>query len=298
MIAYLLTPFLLTAPSPLRTPAATPTPLRLDVQWIHGSANCATDANPPLQAHEAAGDTVILRQNKCLNYEAPFIYLIFGTERVLMLDSGATADARIFPIADSVARIVESYRLSHGLPKLQLIVAHTHAHGDHVAGDGQFRDRPDTVVVGRTVDDVIRFFNLKDWPEGGVSLDLGGKRVQIFPIPGHEESSIAVYDPDHQALYTGDTMYPGRLYVRDFDAFQKSVARLKSFADTYPIQYVLGAHIEMSAEPGVDYPIGTKYQPNEHRLQMTKADIDELAAVVAPMRFPRRAVLRSFIVDP
>lgn len=296
MISWLLAPIVATAP--MRTPAATPSPLRMSVEWIHGSENCAADSGPALQVHEAAEDLVILRQNKCLNYEAPFIYLIFGKERVLMLDTGATRDPSTFPIAETVGKLMENHRQRHGLGKLSLIVAHTHGHGDHVAGDDQFRNRAETLLVGRSVNDVIDFFGLREWPEGGVTVDLGSKRVLIFPIPGHETASIAVYDPDHQAIFTGDTLYPGRLYVHDFQEFKKSVERLKAFSDTHPIQYVLGAHIEMSSKPGVDYPIGTKYQPDEHRLELGQGDIDELAETVRAMSTPRRAVRGSFIVDP
>ena len=46
----------------------------------------------------------------------------------------------------------------------ELVVAHTHGHGDHVAGDASFADRPDTVVVGHDVDSVRTFFGFADWP--------------------------------------------------------------------------------------------------------------------------------------
>jgi hydroxyacylglutathione hydrolase len=39
---------------------------------------------------------------------------------------------------------------------------------------------------------------------------------------------------------------------------------------------VLGCHIEMTTEPGRDYPIGTTYQPDEPPLQLT---VDQLIAV-------------------
>jgi len=60
----------------------------LDVQWIHGSSDCATNDDPPLQVHAFDEDTYILRQNKCHNFEAPFLYLLFGTEKALLLDTG------------------------------------------------------------------------------------------------------------------------------------------------------------------------------------------------------------------
>ena len=54
-----------------------------------------------------------------------------------------------------------------------LTVAHTHSHGDHVAGDKQFKEKPNTTVVGLTVDEIKIFFNIKNWPKDHASYDLG-----------------------------------------------------------------------------------------------------------------------------
>ena len=49
---------------------------------------------------------------------------------------------------------------------MELIVAHTHGHGDHVHWDGQFLDRPRTTLVGLDLTEVQAFWGLQDWPEG------------------------------------------------------------------------------------------------------------------------------------
>ncbi len=67
----------------------------------------------------------------------------------------------------------------------QLVVAHTHGHGDHVAGDEHFADRPDTTVVAREVEAVREFFGFTDWPGEVVTFDLGGRVLEITGIPGH-----------------------------------------------------------------------------------------------------------------
>ena len=64
----------------------------LDVSWIHGSARRRYRTDPPLQAHAYDEHTSVLRQSKDVTYEAPFVVLLFGAERALLLDSGATAD--------------------------------------------------------------------------------------------------------------------------------------------------------------------------------------------------------------
>jgi glyoxylase-like metal-dependent hydrolase (beta-lactamase superfamily II) len=55
------------------------------------------------------------------------------------------------------------------------VVAHTHAHGDHVAGDGQFADRPATTVVGTQGESVRSSFGFAHWPGDSVTFDLGGR---------------------------------------------------------------------------------------------------------------------------
>ena len=101
----------------------------------------------------------------------------------------------------------------HPRADYELVVAHSHGHGDHVAGDDMLADRG--------------------------------------------------------FLLTGDTVYPGRLYVADAPTFAASLERLVDFAAARQVTHVMGCHIEMSREPGKDYPMGTRYQPDEPPLQMT-----------------------------
>jgi hydroxyacylglutathione hydrolase len=63
----------------------------LDVTWNHGARSKRAAAGPPIQVHRYDGHTVILRQSKSVHYEAPFLYLLFGNDRALLLDTGATA---------------------------------------------------------------------------------------------------------------------------------------------------------------------------------------------------------------
>ena len=256
-------------------------PVDLDVAWIHGAPSARTCTDPPLQVHAATADTVIMRQSKALNYEGPFLYLLFGAERAILLDTGATADPGRFPLRSTVDRLIEERLGAHPRDGYELVVAHTHAHGDHVAADAQFADRPGTVVVGHTATEVAAFFGITDWPEQEVAFDLGARVLTVFGIPGHHEASIAVYDPATQLLLTGDTVYPGRLYVSDFPQFRASLDRLVAFAATHPVSHVLGCHIEMTSTPGRDYPIGTTYQPQEAPLPMSVAQLSAVRDAAA-----------------
>jgi glyoxylase-like metal-dependent hydrolase (beta-lactamase superfamily II) len=216
--------------------------------------------------HWYDGDTVILRQSKDANWEAPFTFLLLGAERALLLDTGATDDDLL---RQTVDELLAEWLAEHPVPGYQLVVAHTHAHGDHIAGDRSFADRADTVVVGTSLAEVKEFFGFTAWPSQVIDFDLGRRRLQLIGIPGHEAASIAMHDPRTGLLFTGDSVYPGRIYVRDFPAYVDSMNRLVQFAEARDVSHVLGCHIEMTTKPGRDYYLACPYQPDEPPLQMT-----------------------------
>ena len=110
-------------------------PGSMTVVWMHGSANCAQNTDPELQEHAYNATTIIFRQNKCRTFEAPFVYLLVGETSALLLDTGAT----------NTATLRNAVRAHIG--QKPLIVAHTHGHADHTAGDSQFAGKPNTTLV-------------------------------------------------------------------------------------------------------------------------------------------------------
>ena len=258
--------------------SGTPVPGDLDVHWIHGSPSPRRNTDPPIQVHAHDEHTFVLRQNKAVHYEAPFLYLLCGNDRAILFDTGATADPARFPLRATVDGLIADWLAAHRRAHYELVVAHTHGHGDHFAADGQFADRPNTTIVGVPQEDVAGFFGFTDWPAQVVTFDLGGRVLEITGIPGHHAASIAVFDPWTGFLLTGDTVLPGRLYARDFPVFLDSIRRLVAFADARPVTWLMGCHVEMTTKPGRDYPIGATYQPREAPLPMAP---DRLAAVLA-----------------
>ena len=114
----------------------------------------------------------------------------------------------------------------------RLVVAHTHGHGDHVDGDEQFADRPDTTIVAKDPESVARFFGFSRWPERPSPSTLGGRVLEVTGNPGHHPAAIAIYDAWTGFLLTGDTVYPGRLYVSDIDEFVESLDALVEITES------------------------------------------------------------------
>src|SRR5262245_32297426 len=202
--------------------------------WIYGGPNCGTE--PQIQVHQFNENTYILRQSLCTNFEAPFMYLLFGQDKVLMQDTGAGGIA----IAATVYQIIDDWLKAHNQTSIQLIVTHSHSHGDHIAGDSQFIGQPNTTVVGTTLTAVQNFFGIVNWPNQSLQYNLGGRIIDVIPIPGHHTTHIALYDRQTHVLFTGDTLYPGRLYISNFSQYTASIQRLVNFTNSNPVCHVLG----------------------------------------------------------
>ena len=261
--------------------------------WYAGGKSC--DGVAPFRVRPYNDDFVILRQAGCTNYEKPFLYLLFGNERALLLDTGA---GNVDPVTP-VDTLLRAWAARHNRPVPPLIVAHSHGHGDHVAGDTLFAKRPNTTVVGRDSSAVRAFFAIVHWPTDSATFDLGGRVIDILPIPGHQPAGIAVYDRRTGILLTGDTFYPGRLYVRDTAGYARSVSRLADFTRRHHVTHILGTHIEQQRTPYRDYPVGTVDQPDEHALDLTPAQLFQLDSAVQSMRGKMtRTLLRDVTIWP
>lgn len=266
------------------------------VRWIHGAPDCDRSGDPPLQVVAAEEDTFVIRQSKCVSFEAPFLYLLLGTERALLHDTGATADADLFPIRRTVEDLIEGRSLG-------IVITHSHGHGDHWAGDAQFTDLPPGSVAPLGAEEVAEFFGIRDWPSGQATLDLGDRPVDILPTPGHLADHIVLFDRTRGSLLTGDALLPGTLTVRDWPAYRESTKRLARFAREtaargHPVRSVLGGHIEMTPA-GELYELGTTYQPDEAPLPLTVGDLLTLEALLEEAGdTPREIPGGRFVVKP
>src|SRR5437667_5767480 len=78
----------------------------LPAQWNVGAENCAASSQAPLQVHAYESQTFILRQNPCANPEANFLYLLIGSQKALLIDTGAVAESKKVPLAEAVLSLL------------------------------------------------------------------------------------------------------------------------------------------------------------------------------------------------
>jgi glyoxylase-like metal-dependent hydrolase (beta-lactamase superfamily II) len=243
----------------------------MDVKWSAGESDCQKDPQPPLQVHRYNAQTFILRESLCATYEGPFLYLLVGSGRALLIDTGAVSDARQMPLAQTVRSLLPQ-------PGFPLTVVHTHGHLDHRSGDNQFAGDPRTEVVGTTLGDVERHFHFSHWPNDAAQIDLGARIVDVLPTPGHYPSELSYYDRQTGLFFSGDLFLPGRLLIADKGADLASARRVAQFAADKPVTYVLGGHVELD-QAGNTF-LGVHYHPDERPLQLSKDQLLQLPVIV------------------
>src|SRR6266487_437230 len=211
-----------------------PVPGSLDVHWNEGASDCTATPQDALQVHTYEPQTFILRQSPCADFEANFVYLLIGSDKALLIDTGAVADPKAMPLAKTILELLPEK--DH--KKLPLLVAHTHRHLDHRAGDPQFEALPSVQIVPIDLKGVQSFFGFTDWPNGITYVDLGDRIVDVIPTPGHNKTHIAFYDDRTSILFSGDFLLPGRLLIEDTAAYHESALRVIDFLKTRPLTHI------------------------------------------------------------
>lgn len=284
------------APAHISFPLDDQAPGEFPAEWIHGSKSAMDNTDPPVQVHAYNEHTYILRENKAINYEGAFMYLFFGNGVAMLIDQGSTSSPALFPLREVVDGVIDEWEERNGQHDIELIVANSHLHGDHYAAWNQFVDRPNTVMVGLTHEEVMDFWGIDNYPQQIVTYDLGGRELVVTGSPGHQGSEIAIYDGWTDLLYTGDMFYRGRLYLEDWDAWVASIRKLRDIADQNPVVHLVNNHIEMTTTPGLDYPVGTTWQPDEPPMEMTLEMLDEAVEATFEIDRPGIYIYDDFLI--
>lgn len=160
-----------------------------------------------------------------LEEEGVRFFLLAGTERAMLVDSGMTS-----PNARALAET---------LVEVPVELLLTHADRDHVSGSGSF------AWFFMHPAEASNFYNTQGLTgefrpvEEGDVLDLGDRPLEIWSIPGHTPGSIAVLDRKNRALLSGDTVQDGRIFLfgvqREIRAYQRSLEKLERRSDRFDV---------------------------------------------------------------
>jgi hydroxyacylglutathione hydrolase len=247
----------------------------MEVQWDPGAQSCPVGQTDPIQVHRYNAQTIVLREKLCSTWEAPFMYLLIGDKRALLVDTGDIADPKMMPLETLVMSLLPGDPAA----KLPLLVVHSHGHLDHRAGDPQFEGVNGVQLVRSDPEHVRDYFGFGNWPNGSAQIDLGDRIVDVLPAPGHHPAQLVYYDRNTGLVFSGDFLLPGRLLVDDWSAYEASAQRVAKFLKDRPVSFVLGGHIEKNRS-GELLDWQSTYHPDEHALQLTKDDVAALPAAL------------------
>jgi glyoxylase-like metal-dependent hydrolase (beta-lactamase superfamily II) len=201
-------------------------------------------------------------------WEETIGYLIVGEKRALLFDTGMG--------------ISDIKKVTMELTHLPLIVLNSHTHQDHVGGNWEFdtvygmdteftrrnakgsRDASQAEIAPGHICGAlpkgfdpgtyaVRPWKISAYTRDGDRFDLGGRTIEVVATPGHTPDAISLLDRANGLLFTGDTYYPGTIYLfapeTDLDAYAASLRRLAALAPG--LKQVLGAHNIPIASPTV-----------------------------------------------
>ncbi|MBI1740970.1 MAG: MBL fold metallo-hydrolase [Acidobacteriales bacterium] len=200
-------------------------------------------------------------------FEEVISYLILGEKRALLFDTGLG----VGKISAVVAR----------LTPLPVSVINSHTHFDHVGGNAEFQEiwnrdllytrknmrgqsniylrdalAPERLCGALPAGASAKSYSIRPWKSAHTlrdseRFDLGGRVVEVLFTPGHTPDSLSLLDRRNGLLFTGDTFYPGPIYLfvpeTDFAAYVRSVERLAALEPQ--IKLLLPAHNVPVAEP-------------------------------------------------
>ena len=176
------------------------------------------------------------------------MYLVTGTRRAMLVDTGMG----LGNLAGTV----------HDLTDLPLIVVNTHGHPDHAGGNGGFDEAwlapQDETLMRQMTADLFRLDDLKrahgkDDPvyrrlaeslvpvcpyrlqtlQPGQIIDLGSRKFEVLPLPGHTPGSVCLLNPEEKLIFTGDSIVatPVWMYLQNSTSLSTYLASLKKIRE-------------------------------------------------------------------
>lgn len=193
-------------------------------------------------------------------YQKNYSYLLVGTQRALMFDSGANQTQDITQVARTITT-------------LPLSVLPSHLHFDHLGGlhnfesiyladlpltrtfkksDGLYHV-PESVHLGSIDHLTLKPFKVARLIEPGETIDLGGLKVKMLSSPGHTVDEVTLYDEAHNILLSGDHLYPSWLLTGNLRDYLASLDATLKLIDKDTMIYGAHADEDPNRVPSMEY---------------------------------------------
>jgi glyoxylase-like metal-dependent hydrolase (beta-lactamase superfamily II) len=164
------------------------------LMWgIYSKSEAQVFKNDELTITKIEADTWVIE-----TAENNTMYLVEGTEKALLIDTGNKCDS----LEEIIRRITTK----------PLLVLLTHGHSDHTGNIDAFNEiylhPADTVLMDKNYPGKIHYMN-----DGDV-FDLGGKMLEVFHTPAHTPGSVVLFDAQTQSCFSGDAFGSGLIWLQ------------------------------------------------------------------------------------
>lgn len=207
------------------------------------------------------------------------MFLIKGTRTYVLIDSGMGRGN------------LKGYitRFTGGRP---MIAIFTHNHGDHIGQADQFVRTSREYIGGPDLDGLVRLLKKQGVPEGVISkhvvavhdgerIDIGGRSLIIYSVPGHTPGSIVIFDKQTGDLITGDAFGSNSPTIPDAAWMQFDQNSLDIYlAEVRRVLASLGNGVKYVMTGHNDHPLkGETYLDNIEQAVQTLMDKGNAALV-------------------
>lgn len=193
-------------------------------------------------------------------------FILLGSEKALLIDTGMSGE--------NVRNIAE------GLTDLPIKLINTHADRDHVSGNKDF----DVAYMHPA-----ELYNYKGniipvWD--GQIIDLGDRPIKVIHTPGHTPGSIALLDLKYKALFGGDPIQDGSIFLfgpmREMNAYKHSLVRINEMKDEIDLIYPSHGTVPVTTDiidgliKGIEKVINKEIEPAEGEFFGTPINIYDI----------------------
>ena len=178
--------------------------------------------------------------------------------------------------------------IAEGLTDLPVSLLNTHADRDHIGCNEQFESfymHPAEEPIYRRSGKAGEIIPVKE----GDIIDLGNRKLRVIDLPGHTPGSIAVLDPEHRVLISGDPVQEhGKIFMfgdhRDMKKYISSLEQLEKHKNEFDEIWPSHADIPISPEIIDKLRIGAQDVLNGN-IQGRKAEVHGTSIVVYDLGF-------------
>ena len=205
------------------------------------------------------------------------VYLIIGTYKTVMIDSGI--DSSFGDLKDALSDI--------GFTPADVdLVVNTHEHFDHIGGNKYFyhtaiiaagrlaaakiTEKDEYVTMYSSFSADYRYTKPHLWFESGAFIDLENAKLEVINTPGHTSGCICIYEEYNKLLFSGDTVFAhGTLSAIAPSGSAGDYVHSMDVLNTKKIERLFPGHGSLSQTPSGDIDRAVKNAKT--RLQEVKA---------------------------